>query len=132
RPGRRGVALHRRPRAVADAHRPASHLPAQHRLAPRGRTLLLGTGGPPASLMGNRGWLHAPCRGPTRPCRWPYPLPCGGVSDELPEQMRIRREKLDRLRAEGVDPYPVNFPRTTTHAEVREKYQGLEPDTATG
>jgi len=54
------------------------------------------------------------------------------VSDELPEQMRIRREKLDRLRAEGVDPYPVNFPRTTTHAEVREKYQGLEPDTATG
>ncbi|MDA0636947.1 bifunctional lysylphosphatidylglycerol synthetase/lysine--tRNA ligase LysX [Nonomuraea sp. MCN248] len=46
--------------------------------------------------------------------------------------MRIRREKLDRLRAEGVDPYPVTFPRTTTNAEVREKYQGLEPDTATG
>ncbi|MFG1946071.1 bifunctional lysylphosphatidylglycerol synthetase/lysine--tRNA ligase LysX [Nonomuraea sp. NPDC048826] len=46
--------------------------------------------------------------------------------------MRIRREKLDRLRAEGVDPYPVSFPRTTTNAEVREKYQGLEPDTATG
>jgi lysyl-tRNA synthetase class 2 len=54
------------------------------------------------------------------------------VSDELPEQMRIRREKLDRLRSEGVDPYPVNFPRTATNAEVREKYQGLEPDTATG
>ncbi|GAA4913980.1 lysine--tRNA ligase [Nonomuraea thailandensis] len=46
--------------------------------------------------------------------------------------MRIRREKLDRLRSEGVDPYPVNFPRTATNAEVREKYQGLEPDTATG
>ncbi|MGI5267876.1 bifunctional lysylphosphatidylglycerol synthetase/lysine--tRNA ligase LysX [Nonomuraea sp. CA-218870] len=46
--------------------------------------------------------------------------------------MRIRREKLDRLRAEGVDPYPVTFPRTTTNAELREKYQGLEPDTATG
>nr|WP_308248929.1 bifunctional lysylphosphatidylglycerol synthetase/lysine--tRNA ligase LysX [Nonomuraea harbinensis] len=54
------------------------------------------------------------------------------MSDELPEQMRIRREKLDRLRAEGVDPYPVSFPRTTTNAEVRAKYQGLEPDTATG
>ncbi|NJP96169.1 bifunctional lysylphosphatidylglycerol synthetase/lysine--tRNA ligase LysX [Nonomuraea sp. FMUSA5-5] len=54
------------------------------------------------------------------------------MSDELPEQMRIRREKLDRLRSEGVDPYPVNFPRTATNAEVREKYQGLEPDTATG
>ncbi|WP_396984623.1 bifunctional lysylphosphatidylglycerol synthetase/lysine--tRNA ligase LysX [Nonomuraea sp. WAC 01424] len=46
--------------------------------------------------------------------------------------MRIRREKLDRLRSEGVDPYPVNFPRTATNAEVREKHQGLEPDTATG
>jgi lysyl-tRNA synthetase, class II len=54
------------------------------------------------------------------------------VSDELPEQMRIRREKLDRLRSEGVDPYPVNFPRTATNAEVREKYQGLEPGAATG
>ncbi len=46
--------------------------------------------------------------------------------------MRIRREKLDRLRSEGVDPYPVNFPRTATNAEVRERHQGLEPDTATG
>ncbi|NUP68409.1 MAG: bifunctional lysylphosphatidylglycerol synthetase/lysine--tRNA ligase LysX [Nonomuraea sp.] len=54
------------------------------------------------------------------------------MSEELPEQMRIRREKLDRLRSEGVDPYPVNFPRTATNAEVREKHQGLAPDTATG
>ncbi|GAA0949757.1 bifunctional lysylphosphatidylglycerol synthetase/lysine--tRNA ligase LysX [Nonomuraea longicatena] len=46
--------------------------------------------------------------------------------------MRIRREKLDRLRSEGVEPYPVNFPRTATNAEIREKYQGLAPDTATG
>ncbi|MFI6483897.1 bifunctional lysylphosphatidylglycerol synthetase/lysine--tRNA ligase LysX [Nonomuraea sp. NPDC050663] len=46
--------------------------------------------------------------------------------------MRIRREKLDRLQREGVNPYPVNFPRTTTNAALREKYAGLEPDTATG
>ncbi|NUT39720.1 MAG: bifunctional lysylphosphatidylglycerol synthetase/lysine--tRNA ligase LysX [Thermoactinospora sp.] len=51
---------------------------------------------------------------------------------ELPEQMRIRREKLDRLQREGVNPYPVNFPRTTTNAALREKYAGLEPDHATG
>ncbi len=51
---------------------------------------------------------------------------------ELPEQIRVRMEKLDRLRKEGVDPYPVNFPRTATIAEIREKHQGLEPDTATG
>ncbi|WP_310708053.1 bifunctional lysylphosphatidylglycerol synthetase/lysine--tRNA ligase LysX [Nonomuraea sp. 3-1Str] len=54
------------------------------------------------------------------------------MSDELPEQMRIRREKLDRLRSEGVDPYPVSFPRTATNAEVRATHEGLEPDTATG
>ncbi|MER7130317.1 bifunctional lysylphosphatidylglycerol synthetase/lysine--tRNA ligase LysX [Streptosporangium saharense] len=53
-------------------------------------------------------------------------------ADDLPEQMRVRREKLDRLRSEGVEPYPVNFPRTATNGEVREKYAGLEADTATG
>ncbi|MBB4920428.1 lysyl-tRNA synthetase class 2 [Streptosporangium saharense] len=53
-------------------------------------------------------------------------------ADDLPEQMRVRREKLDRLRSEGVEPYPVNFPRTATNGEIREKYAGLEADTATG
>jgi lysyl-tRNA synthetase, class II len=52
--------------------------------------------------------------------------------DELSEQVRVRREKLDRLRENGIDPYPVNFPRTATLAEVREKYPDLEPDTETG
>ncbi|MFI6324514.1 bifunctional lysylphosphatidylglycerol synthetase/lysine--tRNA ligase LysX [Nonomuraea sp. NPDC050556] len=46
--------------------------------------------------------------------------------------MRIRRDKLDRLRNEGIDPYPVTFPRTVTNAELREKYQDLAADTATG
>ncbi|MFG1754559.1 bifunctional lysylphosphatidylglycerol synthetase/lysine--tRNA ligase LysX [Streptosporangium sandarakinum] len=53
-------------------------------------------------------------------------------ADDLPEQMRVRREKLDRLRAEGVDPYPVTFPRTATNGEIREKYADLAADTATG
>jgi len=52
--------------------------------------------------------------------------------DDLPEQMRIRREKLDRLRAEGVDPYPVGFARTTTLAQLREDFPDLEPDASTG
>jgi len=51
---------------------------------------------------------------------------------EEPEQMRVRREKLDRIKARGADPYPVGYPRTGTIAEVREKYQGLDPDIATG
>jgi len=55
----------------------------------------------------------------------------GGV-DELPEQMRVRRAKLDRLRDSGVDPYPVTVPRTTTLAAVRAAHPDLEPDTLTG
>ncbi len=46
--------------------------------------------------------------------------------------MRVRREKLERLRAEGVDPYPVGFDRTAMAAEVASRYAGLEPDAATG
>ncbi|WP_425555221.1 bifunctional lysylphosphatidylglycerol synthetase/lysine--tRNA ligase LysX [Kitasatospora arboriphila] len=53
-------------------------------------------------------------------------------ADDLPEQMRIRREKLDRLRAAGIDPYPVGFPRTTTIADLRAKHPDLAADTATG
>src|SRR5690349_10753288 len=46
--------------------------------------------------------------------------------------MRVRLDKLNRLRASGVDPYPVAFPRTATIAEVRAAHPGLPPDTATG
>ena len=52
--------------------------------------------------------------------------------DDLPEQMRVRRDKLDRMRAAGVDPFPVTFPRTTTLADLRAAHPDLEPDTATG
>ena len=51
---------------------------------------------------------------------------------ELPEQLRIRREKLERLRATGVDPYPVGFPRTATAAELHRRYGELPPDSGTG
>ncbi len=52
--------------------------------------------------------------------------------DDLPEQMRVRRDKLSRMRAEGQDPYPLGFPRTTDVAALRERFGDLEPDTATG
>ena len=52
--------------------------------------------------------------------------------DDVPEQVRVRREKLDRLRAAGVDPYPVGFPRTATIAELRERHADLPADTHTG
>nr|WP_084427825.1 lysine--tRNA ligase [Kibdelosporangium aridum] len=52
--------------------------------------------------------------------------------DDLPEQMRIRREKRERLLAAGVEAYPVELPRTSTLAEIRAKYPDLEPGAATG
>lgn len=52
--------------------------------------------------------------------------------EELPEQIRIRREKLDRIRERGADPYPRGFPRTATIGEVRDRFRDLEIDTHTG
>ena len=52
--------------------------------------------------------------------------------DDLPEQMRVRREKLDRMRDRGVEPFPVTFPRTSTLADLRSAHPDLAPDTATG
>ena len=58
--------------------------------------------------------------------------PPGSPDDELPEQLRVRRAKLDRLRDSGVDPYPVTVGRTTTLAAVRAAHPDLPPDTMTG
>ncbi len=50
----------------------------------------------------------------------------------LPEQMQVRLAKADRMRAAGIDPYPVGYPRTHTIAEVRSEFGDLPADTATG
>jgi lysyl-tRNA synthetase class 2 len=57
-----------------------------------------------------------------------------GPGDDLPEQVRVRREKRERLLATGTPAYPVTVPRTHTLAEVRAAYddRGLPPDTHTG
>ena len=47
-------------------------------------------------------------------------------TDDLPEQLRIRREKRERLLAQGEEAYPVSVPRTHTIAQVREAYGHLE------
>jgi len=52
--------------------------------------------------------------------------------DDLPEQMRVRRDKRDRIIAEGADPYPVEVPRTHTLAQIRAEHSGLEADVSTG
>jgi lysyl-tRNA synthetase class 2 len=52
--------------------------------------------------------------------------------DDLPEQLRVRREKRARLLADGVDPYPVELPRTHSLRQIRETYSDLAVDTTTG
>jgi lysyl-tRNA synthetase, class II len=52
--------------------------------------------------------------------------------EDLPEQMRVRREKRARMLAEGKQPYPIGFERTASLAEIRDRYADLATDTATG
>ena len=54
------------------------------------------------------------------------------VEDDLPEQLRIRREKRAGLIERGIEPYPVAVSRTASLLEIRTKYASLETDTATG
>ncbi|QAY64855.1 lysine--tRNA ligase [Xylanimonas allomyrinae] len=44
----------------------------------------------------------------------------------MPEQLRVRREKRERLLAQGLEPYPVAVPVTRTVAAVRQAYGHLE------
>jgi lysyl-tRNA synthetase class 2 len=58
------------------------------------------------------------------------PQPTG--DDDLPEQSRVRREKRAGLLARGIEPYPVEVPRTHTLREIRDAYPELPADTSTG
>jgi lysyl-tRNA synthetase, class II len=51
---------------------------------------------------------------------------------DVPEQFRIRRDKRDRMLAEGIDPYPVAVGRTHTLRQIRAAYPDLAADTNTG
>nr|WP_328841167.1 lysine--tRNA ligase [Nakamurella leprariae] len=53
------------------------------------------------------------------------------MDSELPEQVQVRRAKRQRLLDAGVEPYPVTVARTTTLAQLRERYPDLPPDTQT-
>jgi lysyl-tRNA synthetase class 2 len=56
-----------------------------------------------------------------------------GAEDDLPEQMRVRRAKYDRLVADtSRDLYPATVPRTHALAEIRAAYPDLAPGTETG
>ncbi|WP_372403711.1 lysine--tRNA ligase [Sanguibacter suaedae] len=71
-----------------------------------------------------------------RPAPVDAPLDPATGEDDLPEQLRVRREKRDRIVQAGGEAYPVSVPRTHTIAEVRSAYahleQGQETDDTAG
>ena len=54
------------------------------------------------------------------------------TENDLPEQLRIRREKRDSLLARGIEAYPVQVPRTSSLKDVRERFKDLATDTPSG
>ena len=58
--------------------------------------------------------------------------PAVADGDDLPEQLRIRREKRAAIIERGSQPYPVVVPRTKSIKEIREKHKDLAIDVATG
>ncbi|GAA2236445.1 lysine--tRNA ligase [Rarobacter faecitabidus] len=53
-------------------------------------------------------------------------MPGDAEADDLPEQLRVRRAKRDRVIDGGGQAYPVRLDRTHTIEEIREKYSHLE------
>ncbi|MEJ3403910.1 lysine--tRNA ligase [Rathayibacter sp. YIM 133350] len=65
----------------------------------------------------------------------PEPTAAEVSEREISEQKAVRLAKRERLTASadaGGGAYPVSVPVTDTIPAVRERFQGLEPDTATG
>jgi len=60
------------------------------------------------------------------------PEPTADAPDDAPEQVRVRREKYDRLLAAGTPPYPLGYPRTASLAQVRDRFADQPTDSASG
>ncbi|MCW2594258.1 MAG: lysyl-tRNA synthetase [Jatrophihabitans sp.] len=59
--------------------------------------------------------------------------PAEDPSEDLPDQLRVRREKYDRLAADpDRAPFPVGVPRTASLAEIRAAHPDLAAETETG
>ncbi len=56
----------------------------------------------------------------------PPPEPSDPQLDELPEQMRVRRDKRVRLMERGMSPYPLNVLRTHTIKEITSSYDAAQ------
>ena len=57
---------------------------------------------------------------------WPVPNQPPAAEPDVPEQIRVRREKRAQLLASGREPYPVSVPRTHALRDVRAQWAYLE------
>lgn len=48
------------------------------------------------------------------------------VDEDLPEQLKVRKEKRERLLEQGHDPYPAELPIDSSIGQVRAKYTDVE------
>jgi lysyl-tRNA synthetase class 2 len=64
----------------------------------------------------------------------PDSRPAAPQADDLPEQMRVRRDKRARMLERGIEPYPLNVARTHSIADVVAGYdvESMGPDNHTG
>jgi lysyl-tRNA synthetase class 2 len=56
----------------------------------------------------------------------------GREQGDAPEQMQVRLAKVQRMRAAGIDPYPVGYPRTHMIWEISERFGDLPAEAKTG
>jgi lysyl-tRNA synthetase, class II len=54
------------------------------------------------------------------------------MTERLDDYERQRLEKVDRLRAAGVDPYPIRFERTHTATELHQRHDDIDAGAETG
>lgn len=47
------------------------------------------------------------------------------MAEELNELLKVRREKLDEIRAKGIDPFPYTYERTANAAEILSKFEKI-------
>ena len=50
----------------------------------------------------------------------------------LAEVLAARRDKLERLRARGIEPFALRFDPDTSLEQIRREFHGIEPGASTG
>ncbi|MGB9612635.1 MAG: lysine--tRNA ligase [Candidatus Margulisiibacteriota bacterium] len=50
------------------------------------------------------------------------------MAEELSELLKVRREKLEELKTQGIDPYPYSYPKLHATAEILARYAHLKEE----